>query len=82
MDDRTLLQQNADLFREISEMKRVANKEYCAIVCRCNKTFLVRKTEAKQVKVCPLYGECPWKTVQDQLFEERDHDHLPGRQNL
>lgn len=68
MTDTTLLQQNADLCREIAEMKRVANKEYAAIVCRCNKTFLVRKAEAKQVKVCPFCGEWPWKTIKVSLF--------------
>ena len=65
-----IVQHNADLVREISEMKRTANKEYFAIVCKCSKTFLVRKGEAKQVKVCPFCGEWPWKTKQDQLFEE------------
>jgi predicted nucleic-acid-binding Zn-ribbon protein len=65
-----LVQRNADLSRELSEMKRVANKEYYAIVCKCGKTFLIRKAEAKQVQVCPFCGERPWKAVQQQLFED------------
>ena len=65
-----IVQKNADLARELSEMKRVANKEYFAIVCKCGKTFLVRKSEAKQVQACPFCGERPWKVEQVSMFSD------------